>query len=89
MANVEYESIDQLSVPGLSVQVDAPDEIRERFDFAASAGLTSVVSPGDPKLVATVADAAERYDGMDESARRSLVERLRHEDSPVPEQLHH
>jgi len=69
--------------------VDAPDEIRERFDFAASAGLTSVVSPGDPKLVATVADAAERYDGMDESARRSLVERLRHEDSPVPEQLHH
>jgi aryl-alcohol dehydrogenase-like predicted oxidoreductase len=69
--------------------VDRPDEIEERFDFAASRGLTSVVSPGDPKLVAMVLDAASRYDGMDEAARRSLVERLRHEQSPVPRQLHH
>ena len=69
--------------------VDRPDEVRERFDFAAACGLTSVVSPGDPKLVAMVADAAARYDGMDEAARRSLIERLRHDDSPVPEQLHH
>jgi aryl-alcohol dehydrogenase-like predicted oxidoreductase len=68
--------------------VDRPDEIRERFDFAASQGLTSVVSPGDPKLVAMVLDAADRYDGMDGAAQRSLVERLRHEESPVPEQLH-
>ncbi|MDS0300104.1 aldo/keto reductase [Halogeometricum sp. S1BR25-6] len=69
--------------------VGAPDEIRERFDFAAAQGLTSVVSPGDPKLVAMVLDAAARYDGMDEAAQRSLIERLRGEDSPVPEQLHH
>jgi aryl-alcohol dehydrogenase-like predicted oxidoreductase len=69
--------------------VGTPAEITERFDFAASQGLTSVVSPGDPKLVAMVLDAARRYDGMDEAAQRSLVERLRHEDSPVPEQLHH
>jgi aryl-alcohol dehydrogenase-like predicted oxidoreductase len=69
--------------------VDTPDEIRERFDFAAAQGLTTVVSPGDPKLVAMVLDAATRYDGMDEAAQRSLVERLRHERSPVPEQLHH
>ncbi|WP_396612164.1 aldo/keto reductase [Haloferax sp. S1W] len=69
--------------------VDTPAEIRERFDFAAAQGLTSVVTPGDPKLVAMVLDAAERYEGMDESAQRSLVERLRHEESPVPEQLHH
>jgi len=69
--------------------VDRPDEVRERFDFAAARGLTSVVSPGDPKLVAMVADAAVRYDGMNEAARRSLIERLRHDDSPVPEQLHH
>jgi len=69
--------------------VDTPEAIRERFDFAAARGLTSVVSPGDPKLVAMVLDAAERYDGMDEAAQRSLVERLRHEESPVPEQLHH
>jgi aryl-alcohol dehydrogenase-like predicted oxidoreductase len=69
--------------------VDTPDEIRERFDFAAAQGLTSVVSPGDPKLVAMVLDAAGRYDGMDDAAQRSLIERLRHEDSPVPEQLHH
>ncbi|SEO69009.1 Aldo/keto reductase family protein [Halogranum amylolyticum] len=69
--------------------VDTPDEIRERFDFAAAQGLTSVVTPGDPKLVAMVLDAAERYDGMDDAAQRSLVERLRHDDSPVPEQLHH
>jgi predicted aldo/keto reductase-like oxidoreductase len=69
--------------------VDTPGEIEERFDFAASRGLTSVVSPGDPKLVAMVLDAATRYDGMDEAAQRSLVERLRHEESPVPAQLHH
>ncbi|SFR65634.1 aldo/keto reductase [Halogeometricum limi] len=69
--------------------VDRPEEIRERFDFAAAQGLTSVVTPGDPKLVAMVFDAGSRYDGMDEAEQRSLVERLRHEDSPVPEQLHH
>ncbi|MFC7203159.1 aldo/keto reductase [Haloferax namakaokahaiae] len=69
--------------------VDTPQEIRERFDFSATQGLTSVVSPGDPKLVAMVLDAARRYDGMDEAAQRSLIERLRHDESPVPEQLHH
>ncbi|WP_440009206.1 aldo/keto reductase [Halomicrococcus sp. SG-WS-1] len=69
--------------------VDTPEEIRDRFDFAASQGLTSVVSPGDPKLVAIVLDAASRYDGMDEAAQRSLVEAARHDESPVPEQLHH
>jgi aryl-alcohol dehydrogenase-like predicted oxidoreductase len=69
--------------------VDTPGEIRERFDFAAAQGLTTVVSPGDPKLVAMVLDAATRYDGMEGAAQRSLVERLRHDRSPVPEQLHH
>jgi aryl-alcohol dehydrogenase-like predicted oxidoreductase len=69
--------------------VDTPAEIRERFDFAAAQGLTSVINPGDPKLVAMVLDAAERYDGMDDAAQRSLIEKLRHDDSPVPEQLHH
>jgi aryl-alcohol dehydrogenase-like predicted oxidoreductase len=69
--------------------IDTPGEIRERFDFAAAQGLTSIVTPGDPKLVAMVVDAAQRYDGMDEAAQRSLVERVRHDESPVPEQLHH
>ncbi|MGA9402903.1 aldo/keto reductase [Haladaptatus sp.] len=69
--------------------VDTPAEIAERFDFAAAQGLTSVINPGDPKLVAMVLDAAERYDGMEEAAQRSLIEKLRHERSPVPEQLHH
>ncbi|WP_424000513.1 aldo/keto reductase [Haloarcula salina] len=69
--------------------VDSPDEIRERFDFAASRGLDTVVNPGDPKLVAMVLDAASRYEGMDEARQRALIEELRHEDSPVPEQLHH
>lgn len=69
--------------------VDTPTEIEERFDFAAARGLTSVVSPGDPKLVAMVLDAARRYDGMSEATQRSLIERLRHDESPVPEQLHH
>jgi aryl-alcohol dehydrogenase-like predicted oxidoreductase len=69
--------------------VDTPAEIEERFDFAASQGLTSVVNPGDPKLVAMVLDAAERYEGMDEAAQRSLIEERRHDDSPVPQQLHH
>lgn len=69
--------------------VDTPEAIRERFDFAASQGLSTVVSPGDPKLVAMVLDAATRYDGMSESEQRSLIEAARHDDSPVPEQLHH
>ncbi|WP_411966862.1 aldo/keto reductase [Haloferax sp. YSSS75] len=69
--------------------VDTSREIEERFDFAAAQGLTSVVSMGDPKLMAMVLDAATRYDGMDETAQRSIVERHRHDESPVPEQLHH
>lgn len=69
--------------------IDTPAEIKKRFDFTAAQGLTSVINPGDPKLVAMVLDAAERYDGMEEAAQRSLVEQLRHEQSPVPEQLHH
>ncbi|SNZ03140.1 Predicted oxidoreductase of the aldo/keto reductase family [Natronoarchaeum philippinense] len=69
--------------------VDTPEEIRERFDFAATQGLTSVLTPGDPKLVTMVLDAATRHEAMDEAAQRSLIERLRHDDSPVPEQLHH
>lgn len=68
--------------------VDTPAEIEERFSFAAAQGLTSVINPGDPKLVAMVLHAASEYDGMDESAQQSLVDRLRHADSPVPEQLH-
>ncbi|ELY67965.1 aldo/keto reductase [Natrinema versiforme] len=69
--------------------VETPEAIRERFDFAASQGLSTVVSPGDPKLVAMVLDAATRYDGMSEHEQRSLIEEARHDDSPVPEQLHH
>ena len=69
--------------------VSSPDEIAERFDFAASQGLTSVVSAGDPKLVTMMLEAAADYDGMDEAAQRSLIEGSRHDDSPVPEQLHH
>jgi len=69
--------------------VDRPDEIRERFAFAASQDVTSVVNPGDPKLVSMVLDAAERFEGMDEAAQRSVLEGARHDDSPVPQQLHH
>lgn len=69
--------------------VDTRSEIDERFDFAASQGLTSVISPGDPKLVAMVLNAADRYEEMSEAAQRTLIEGSRHEESPVPEQLHH
>ncbi|MXR40431.1 aldo/keto reductase [Halobaculum sp. WSA2] len=69
--------------------VCSPDAIRDRFDFAASQGLTSVVSAGDPKLVTMILEAAADYDGLDEAAQRSLIEAARHDDSPVPEQLHH
>jgi len=69
--------------------VDTAAEFRDRFDFAASSGLTSVINPGDPKLVAMALDAAERHEPLDEAGRRSLIEQRRHEDSPVPEQLHH
>ncbi len=36
-----------------------------------------------------VVDAAEQYEGMDDATKRSVIERLRHEESSVPEQLHH
>jgi len=36
-----------------------------------------------------ILEAAADYDGMGEAAQRSLIERARHDDSPVPEQLHH
>jgi len=65
------------------------ETIRERFDFVAAQGVTSVVTPGDPKLVAMVADAATRYAGMDDATQRSLIAESRHEETPVPEQLHH
>ncbi|MFB6189083.1 MAG: aldo/keto reductase [Halapricum sp.] len=69
--------------------VDTQAEIDERFAFAASKGLTSVVSAGDPKLVAMILDAADRFEPMADAEQRSLIERSRHEESPVPEQLHH
>jgi len=69
--------------------VDSPDVIRERFDFAASQDVTSVVSAGDPKLVAMILDAASRYDGMDEAAQRFRSSRRAPRRQPVPEQLHH
>jgi predicted aldo/keto reductase-like oxidoreductase len=69
--------------------VDRPEAIRERFDFAASQGVTSVVTPGDPKLVGMVLDAAERHEPMDEATQESLVAAARDEESPVPAQLHH
>jgi len=69
--------------------VGTPTAVQERFDFAAAQGLTSVVTPGDPKLVAMVLAAAQRYDGMDETAQEALLDRHRDEESPVPQQLHH
>lgn len=69
--------------------VETAVEITERFEFAASQGLTTVLNPGDPKLVAMALDAAKGYEQMDDAEQRSLIERLRHEESPVPEQLHH
>jgi hypothetical protein len=51
--------------------------------------LTTVVSAGDPKLVTMMLEAAADYEEMDEATQRTLVERSRHDDSPVPEQLHH
>jgi aryl-alcohol dehydrogenase-like predicted oxidoreductase len=69
--------------------VETPAAVRERFEFAAASGLTSVVSPGDPALVAMALDAARNYDGMAEADRADLVERHRDVESPVPQQLHH
>ncbi|MFW5905724.1 MAG: aldo/keto reductase, partial [archaeon] len=54
-----------------------------------SQGVTSVVTPGDPKLVTMVLDAGDRFEELDEAAQRSIVEQSRHDESPVPEQLHH
>lgn len=66
-----------------------PAEIQERFEFVASQGVTSVINPGDPKLVTMTLEAAAGYEVMDEPTQRSVIEKARHEDSPVPQQLHH
>ena len=69
--------------------VHRPDAVRDRFAFAAAQGPTSVVTAGDPKLVSMMLAAAAEYDGMDAAAQRSLIEAARHDESPVPQQLHH
>ncbi len=68
--------------------VDHPETIRERFDFTASQGVTSVVTPGDPKLLSTVFAAAEQYERMDEATQQDVIEAASEVDSPVPAQLH-
>ena len=65
------------------------EQIQERFNFVASQGVTSVINPGDPKLVTMTLEAAAGYEPMDDAAQRSVIEKARHEESPVPEQLHH
>ena len=69
--------------------VDTQDEIDERGAFGASRGLTSVGSPGDPTLGKMVLDAADRFEPLPEPEQRSLIEGSRHEETPVPTQLHH
>ena len=67
--------------------VDEPDDIAERFGFAAAQGLTSVLTPGDPTLVPMVLAAARADDGMSDDAQRRLVARLRDDESPVPREV--
>ncbi|WP_136686553.1 aldo/keto reductase [Halorhabdus amylolytica] len=69
--------------------VDDPETIRERLNYTLSRGVTSVLTPGDPKLVKMVLDAGDRFEELDEAAQRAIVEQARHDESPVPEQLHH
>ena len=69
--------------------VDEPETIRDRLNYTLSQGVTSVVSPGDPKLVKMVLDAGDRFEELDAAAQRSVREDARHDESPVPEQLHH
>ncbi|MFB6202749.1 MAG: aldo/keto reductase [Halorhabdus sp.] len=69
--------------------VDTPEVIRNRLNYTLSRGVTSVLTPGDPKLVKLVLDAGDRFDDLDEAAQRAIVEGARNEESPVPEQLHH
>ena len=69
--------------------VDDPETIRQRLNYTLSRGVTSVVTPGDPKLVKMVLDAGDRFEELDAATRRAIVEQARHEESPVPEQLHH
>jgi len=69
--------------------VDDPETIRERLNYTLSRGVTSVITPGDPKLVKMVLDAGDRFAELDEATQRAMVEEARHDESPVPEQLHH
>ncbi|WP_135662364.1 aldo/keto reductase [Halorhabdus rudnickae] len=69
--------------------VDDPETIRNRLNYTLSRGVTSVLTPGDPKLVKMVLDAGDRFEELDEATQRAIVEDARHDESPVPEQLHH
>jgi len=65
---------------------DEPARVREALNFALSRGLTTITSPGDPKLLPLVLDAAENYDELTDAEQAALMERGSGMDTPVPSQ---
>lgn len=63
---------------------DSQDEIEDCLRFALSQGLTTITSPGDPRLVPDVLSAAEGFEPMSEAEQERLLEAGRDRESPVP-----
>ena len=66
---------------------DTQSDVGDCLDFALSQGLTTVTNAGDPKLLAMILDAAERFSELSDEEQQELVERGKSEESPVPAQL--
>jgi predicted aldo/keto reductase-like oxidoreductase len=70
------------------------EDADQLFEHVRDHGVTHFdVAPTDddaePELVTMMLAAAADDEQMDDATQRSLVERCRHDDSPVTEQLHH
>ncbi len=67
---------------------DTSEEIEDALNFALSQGLTTITNAGDPKLLAMILDAADRFEELGESEQTALIEAGRGDDSPVPADFH-
>lgn len=65
---------------------DTQAEIDDCLNFAISQGMTSITNAGDPKLVAMILDAAERFEPLSAAEQNALTERGESRSSPVPRQ---
>lgn len=63
---------------------DDPDDLEACLRYALSQGMTSIPNSGDPDLVPSILEAAQRFEELSESEQAQLREEREGEGSPVP-----